>query len=162
MKYLCVVQARLGSTRFSSKVLQTVGGVPMVRRVWLAAKMSWADKVIVAWPERYPALDENDVLGRFRRISQEFPSKYIIRLTSDCPLLSWKDINEAIKQHAQLGADYVSCGKDGYDVQIFPYQWLYDEGLTNREHVLNYMPKEPHMSVNTKEDLQKVRQCVTK
>jgi spore coat polysaccharide biosynthesis protein SpsF (cytidylyltransferase family) len=51
----------------------------------------------VAWPERYPDLDENDVRERFRRISKEFPSKNIIRLTSDCPLLTAEIINEAIQ-----------------------------------------------------------------
>lgn len=156
-QYLCIIQARLGSTRFPNKVMETVGGVPMVKRVYEAAKKSFADKVIVAWPERYYYLNENDVLGRFQKISQEFPSKYIIRLTSDCPLISYKDINDAIREHNRLGLDNFNNKRDGFDVQIFPSEWLYDPNLTNKEHVLNSIPNVGGLSVNTKDDLERVR-----
>lgn len=151
--FLCIIQARLGSTRFPNKVMQTVGGVPMVKRVWLAAKGSWADKVVVAWPERYPDLDENNVLERFRRISQEFPSKYIIRLTSDCPLLTSKDINDAIMKFNTATAPYYSNHMDGHDVQVF-----HPHVMNHREHVIaDFTTPSTGLSVNTKEDLERVR-----
>jgi glutamate-1-semialdehyde 2,1-aminomutase len=157
LDYLCIIQARLGSTRFPNKVLQTVGGVPMVKRVFDAAINSLADKVVVGWPERYPDLDENNVLGRFQRISQEFPSRFIIRLTADCPLITSHDIRMAILEHGKRGLDYFNNGRDGFDVQIFPTDWLYNKDITNKEHVLNSQPNTGGLSVNTQADLMKVR-----
>lgn len=48
MKFKVVVPARLGSTRLPRKVLREVGGKPVVRHVWEAARASGAEQVIVA------------------------------------------------------------------------------------------------------------------
>jgi GTP:adenosylcobinamide-phosphate guanylyltransferase len=137
--------------------MQTIKGRTMLKRVWDAAQGSLADKAIVAWPERYPDLDQNNVLERFRRISNEFPSRYIIRLTSDCPLLTSEDINEGIKQH--WNKEYWSNHKDGHDVQIFTPEFLFSNIVTSKEHVIaDFSTKSIGLSVNTKEDLKRVRQ----
>ena len=163
MNFLVIIQARLGSTRFPNKVLETVNGVPMVKRVYDAAKASWADKVIVAWPERYPDLDENDVRERFRRISNEFPSKYIIRLTSDCPLITTRDINSAIQAFNVSRVSYFNNHKDGFDVQICLRNYLHDDYFTDKEHVFKGpLTASTGLSVNTKEDLERVREYARK
>ena len=158
LDYLIIIQARAGGTRLPGKVFQTVGGIPMVKRVWNAAKSATAGykaKVIVAWPERYPDLDENNVLERFRRISKEFPSKHIIRLTADCPLLCFRDITDAIYH---FNGTYYSNHYDGHDVQIFSREYLMSNIMTHREHVIaDFMTKPTGLSVNTKEDLERVR-----
>jgi spore coat polysaccharide biosynthesis protein SpsF (cytidylyltransferase family) len=142
--------------------MQMVGNKTMLRRVWDAAHFMWfayTFKIIVAWPERYPDLDENNVLERFRRISKEFPSKYIIRLTADCPLLTTHDIKwELAGYHGQ---PYISNHKDGHDVQIFTRTYLFN-GNTSVEHVIaDFTTKPTGLSVNTKEDLERVRKlCV--
>lgn len=158
-----MIQARLTSTRFPEKVLCTVNGRTLIKRIWDAAKGSWADKVVVAWPERYPDLDENDVRERFRRISIEFPSKYIIRLTSDCPLLTSEIINEAINEFHKAGAVYYSNRDrhpDGFDVQIFTSFMLHRDYATHKEHVIqphkNATP-DKFLSVDTPYDLERVR-----
>jgi|ERR1041385_180441 spore coat polysaccharide biosynthesis protein SpsF len=163
LDYLIIIQARIGSTRLPNKVMQMVGGRTILRRVWDAAKASRAKKVVVAWPERYPDLDETNVLERFRRVSKEFPSQFIIRLTSDCPLLEASDINDAIdmfKFYNRLDqTEYYSNHKDGYDVQIFTRAYLFDSRYTHREHVIADFKTAPTgLSVNTKEDLERVRQ----
>lgn len=151
------------STRLPGKVMMTVGGIPIVKRVWMAAKGSVADKVVVAWPERYPDLDENDVLERFRRISNEFPSKYIIRLTSDCPLLTSSIINEACREFERSGRVYYSNRNnypDGFDVQIFSHYLLHHDFATNKEHVITpekHKTATKFLSVDTAADLAKVR-----
>lgn len=163
MKYLALIQARLGSTRFPEKVLQTVGGTPLVRRVWIAAKIAESIigkshmKTLVAWPERYPDLDENNVLERFRRISTEFPSDHIIRLTADCPLIESKHIVQAIREYESYGVDYYNNRKDGYDVQVFTRGRLFDSEDTHKEHVINDTSNTGGCSVNTKTDLMRVR-----
>lgn len=154
INYLCIIQARLGSTRFPNKVMQTVNGISLVKRVWDAAKgCGFIDKTIVAWPERYPDLDENNVLERFRRISIEFPSKYIVRLTADCPLLTIKDISDAILAFKRETSAYYSNHFDGHDVQVFmPHV------MNHSEHVIaDFSTKSTGLSVNTKADLERVR-----
>jgi spore coat polysaccharide biosynthesis protein SpsF (cytidylyltransferase family) len=156
---LCIIQARLGSTRLPNKVMQTVGGVPMVRRVWLAAKASLADKVVVAWPERYPDLDENNVLERFQRIvSENHQCTHVIRLTADCPLITHQEINNAIR--AAEGRYYYNNRKDGLDVQVFNADLLWNVKMTDREHVINDKPNTGGLSVNTRTDLAIVRSYV--
>lgn len=163
IKFLVIIQARLTSTRFPGKVLATVNGKTLIKRVWDAAKGSKADKVIVAWPERYPDLDENDVRERFRRISKEFPSYNIVRLTSDCPLLTSAIINEAIDEYLLWGYPYY-CNRDkyqdGFDVQIFTSFMLHRDYATHKEHVIlpgAHSTPDKFLSVDTKEDLERVR-----
>lgn len=160
IRFLVIIQARITSSRFPNKVMQTVNGRTLIKRVWDAAKASWADKVIVAWPERYPDLDENNVLERFRRISREFPSKYIIRLTSDCPLLNSVIINDAINRFLTGGRHYY-CNQDvlpdGFDVQVFTSHMLHSSYATHKEHVISPVSPPKYLSVDTKEDLERVR-----
>lgn len=160
MKYLCVIQARLFSSRFPGKVMQLINGKTMLRHVWDAAKASWAAKVIVAWPERFPEANEADVLYRFKALINEFNPKYVIRLTSDCPLITKETINEAISSF-QCGirhypySEYYNNRRDGYDVQIFTPDYMYEHSHT--EHVINDTPNTGGLSVNTPEDLEVVR-----
>lgn len=162
--YLVIIQARLTSTRFPGKVLQTINGKTLIKRIWDAAKGSWADKVVVAWPERYPDLDENNVLERFRRISNEFPSKYIIRLTSDCPLLTSEIINDSINRFHAIGKSVYYCNRDkypdGFDVQIFTPFMLHGNYATHKEHVIQPHEKssEKCLSIDTPEDLKRARE----
>ncbi len=160
--YLAIIQARLFSTRFPGKVMQLVGGKTMVRRVWDAAKGSFADKVVVAWPERFPDMEENDLHGKFCRLIQEFKPTYVIRLTADCPLLTSRDINDAIKafeigrrNYAPLNYCYYNNGRDGFDVQIFTPEFMYTH--PNKEHVLDVEHNSGGLSVNTPDDLARVR-----
>lgn len=172
-KYVAIIQARIGSTRFPNKVMQTVGGIPIVRRVWLAAMGSSVDQVVVAWPERYPELDQNDVLERFRRIAKETEADVIIRLTADCPLLESHHINEAMNIFHTIGCYqgrftslYYSNHLDGCDVQIFSDDILFGNASTHKEHIiadfstkkLQYGPR----SVDTQRDLEYVRAYVNR
>ena len=129
LDYLIIIQARLNSTRLPNKVMQMVGDRTMLRRVWDAAYFTGI-LTKVAWPERYPDIDENNVLERFRHMSNEFPSKYIIRLTSDCPLLETKDIMLAICEFEHTG-NYYSNHYDGHDVQIFTRELLLSNIMTH-------------------------------
>lgn len=163
MEFLLIIQARLESTRFPGKVLQLVNGRTILKRVWDAAKGSSADKVIVAWPERYPDLDQNDVRERFRRISHEFPSKYVIRITSDCPLLTSDVIDQAIRAFKYGKLTYYDnrdIYPDGFDVQIFTTFMLHRNYATHKEHVIQpqkHLTDDKFLSVDTKEDLERVR-----
>ena len=167
MKTIVIIQARLGSTRFPNKVMETVGGIPILKRVWENAYYAshilsdWKGntyKPVVAWPERYPDLDENNVLERFRRIAKEYDADVIIRLTADCPLLNYWDIVDAVKH---FHGEYYSNHIDGHDVQIFTRKVLDGNEITHKEHVIaDFTTPSTGLSVNTKEDLERVRRIV--
>ena len=160
LDYLIIIQARLESTRLPNKVMQMVGNKTMLRHVWDAAK-STGYKTVVAWPERYPNLDPMNVFERFRRISNEFPSMNIVRLTSDCPLLSTNDIINAIKSYESMSPAYYSNHRDGNDVQVFSRAFLMSNIHTSKEHVVaDFTTLPTGLSVNTKEDLERVRRIV--
>ncbi len=166
-KILILIQARTNSSRFPNKVMQIVGGKPMVKRVWDAAKqfaygMGTANVIVkVAWPERYPDLDESNVLERFRLLAIEYSPDYIIRLTADCPLLSSGDIHRAWFDFITKTISYYNNRIDGRDVQVFTTGFLFrPEPVTHREHVINDTPNTGGLSVNTPADLEKVRSLV--
>ncbi len=133
----------------------------MVKRVWNAARAAGLYyqleeyKVVVAWPERYPELKEHNVLDRFRKLINEFKPQYVIRLTSDCPLITYKDIINAVYEFEVNLNPYYSNHNDGHDVQIFN-PWVKQEW--HREHVIaDFTTISTGLSVNTKEDLERVR-----
>ncbi len=169
--------------------MQTVGGIPMVKRVWNAARAAGLYyqleeyKVVVAWPERYPELKEHNVFVHFhhllhhliqlilinhmihmvnqmdmaqvRKLINEFKPQYVIRLTSDCPLITYKDIINAVYEFEVNLNPYYSNHNDGHDVQIFN-PWVKQEW--HREHVIaDFTTISTGLSVNTKEDLERVR-----
>ena len=104
MRINAVIQARTGSTRLPGKVLEDLGGRPVLEWVIRAARAATlVDEVIVA-TSTLAADDavadlaaslgapvvrgsENDVLSRFIAALDAYPADAIVRLTSDCPLL---------------------------------------------------------------------------
>ena len=52
MKIVCIIQARLGSSRFPNKPLALINGVPMIQRVWQQAIKSKFGDVFVACADR--------------------------------------------------------------------------------------------------------------
>lgn len=169
IKNLCILQARMGSTRLPGKVLMKVNGVSLleyqIARLRLAKKI---DKVVVATSikkqnDRIEKLckkigvacfrgSEDDVLDRYYRCSIKYP-RYdnIIRLTGDCPLVDPHLIDEVISLFEKSGGDYssnVPAGKetypDGLDVEIFKAEVLREAALkaelpSDREGVDEYI-----------------------
>src|ERR1035437_337143 len=99
-----VIQARAGSTRLPGKVLQDLGGRPVLEWVVRAARAATQiDAVIVATStmagddivadlaDSLGSLvvrgSEEDVLSRFIAALDAHPADAVVRLTADCPLL---------------------------------------------------------------------------
>jgi spore coat polysaccharide biosynthesis protein SpsF len=161
VKIVCVIQARLTSTRLPRKVLEKVKGESIISRVCRAARGSKADKVVVAWAHKFPHLDETDVLGRYKEIAEREKADVVVRITSDCPLLTHQIVNHAIDRYLELRPT-VYCNRDegyrdGFDVQVFHAGLLKCSGWTDKEHVIAQPMK---LSVDTAEDLERVRAYV--
>ncbi len=168
-KTLCIIQARLGSTRLPGKVLLKVKGIPLlayeIRRVQLADGI---DKIVVATTTNKEDIkvvrlcnklrvacfrgSEQDVLNRYAECARRY-SQYrnIVRVTGDCPLIDPEVIYEVIKLYRLKRYDYAAnileeTFPDGLDVEVFTRKALLEADrfaklFSEREHVTLYIRK---------------------
>lgn len=104
MKRVCVVQARMGSTRLPGKVLRDLAGRPMLAQllrrlrecrsldeIVVATSIAASDDPIaeLAGSEDVRVFrgSETDVLGRVLEAARSVQADVVVRVTGDCPLL---------------------------------------------------------------------------
>lgn len=141
MRIVALVQARMGSTRFPKKVMQPIGGVPMIelllRRlsrstridaIAVASTIAEADAPLADFVRGlgYDVFrgSESDVLDRFHRAAEMQHADVVIRITGDCPLVDPAVVDEAIAGYLDASVDYFSniaqpTYPDGLDVEVF-------------------------------------------
>jgi len=166
MKTTAIIQARMGSTRLPEKVLQKIGGEPMLWHVYERASCaSLVDEVIVATSTEsdddaietfcthrditYFRGSEDDVLDRYYHAARENDSESIVRITADCPLLSPPVVDRVVRHYNKSESRYVAniieyTHPDGLDVEVFDFEALesaWSEARTpqEREHVTLFM-----------------------
>lgn len=168
MKVVAITQARIGSSRLPEKILKEINGQSLLEihlnRLKDAKTLS---KIIVATTHEdgvQSIIDIankvklavfqgslNDVLDRFYQAVKNENVDWVVRVTSDCPLIDPKLIDEVVEYAIQSGADYV-CNvltqsyPDGQDVEVFRFSALKDawenaELPSEREHVTPYIRK---------------------
>lgn len=172
MKIVCIVQARVGSTRLPGKVLKEICGkivlehvidrlkrIKNIDEIVIATTTSEKDNVIVKECQRlavrYFRGSEEDVLARYYYAAKENNADVVVRVTSDCPLIDAK-VSENIIQFYIDNKDnyeYVSNTIDrvyprGLDTEIFSFNALekaFDEATSKRdkEHVTPYIWDNP-------------------
>ena len=166
---LCIIQARVSSTRLPGKILKEAGGMSLleyeIRRVRRAKTI---DKIVIATTDK-PEDDriaqlsekfdmecfrglEDDVLDRYYQCALKYPEyDTIVRLTGDCPLIDPHLIEDVIKFFGNGDYDYVSNANpptfpDGMDTESFTREslktaWREARLLSEREHVTLYIVK---------------------
>jgi len=122
---VAIIQARMSSSRLPGKVLQDIGGKPML--AWVAQRAVRArgvDQVIVATTSD-PADDPveqtcaalglachrgsvYDVLDRYYTAAQAAGAQVIVRLTADCPLIDPALIDQVLEAFHASGADFAA------------------------------------------------------
>ena len=167
MKILAITQARYGSTRLPAKILKEVNGMTLLeihlRRILQAKTISKlkiattdeegakyivevADKVGVG----YYKGSVDDVLERFYGAAASEKPDYVVRLTSDCPLIDPSVIDEIINYTISHNYDYVKTDPasypDGLDTEVMKFSALekaFNEARlkSEREHVTPYIWK---------------------
>ncbi len=168
-KTLCIIQARLGSTRLPEKVLLKVKGISLLEyelnRVKLAKTI---DTIVVATTtnKEDDAIErlckqikidcfrgsENDVLDRYYQCSLLYPDFFsVVRVTGDCPLIDPAVIDKVVNLFKKRRLDYASNIKketfpDGMDVEVFTKEALREAAQnarlsSEREHVTPYITK---------------------
>jgi spore coat polysaccharide biosynthesis protein SpsF len=188
MTVACIVQARMGSTRFPGKVLADLAGKPVLQHVLERCKeIKGVDVVVCAIPlPDYADLgslisdcdviaysylgSEDDVLGRYLAAAQFIEATTIMRITADCPLID-PDVCEQVLAKFQDGRyDYVSnvhprTWPKGYDCEVFSFEALEwaDTNAVNeyeREHVTPDMVLLKRANVEAPYDASHVNYCI--
>tara|TARA_Y100001936_G_C16069421_1_gene669519 strand:- start:1376 stop:2137 length:762 start_codon:yes stop_codon:yes gene_type:complete len=167
-KIVAITQARTGSRRFPNKVLKTINGKSLLEihlerimksksidDIYVATTRSSKDNIIEIIAKNLGIKtyrgSENDVLARFYNCIKNVKPKYIIRLTSDCPLIDPDLIDEIINFSREKDYDYISNTliehfPDGQDIELFKFSALeiaYKNAKkkSEREHVTPYIIK---------------------
>lgn len=183
IEVLIAIQARSNSTRFPKKIYEHIGDKRVLDHVIDRAnstaehitkytnKLKIKCQVAVLHPEGDDELvrafrssgailiagSEEDVLSRFVNAQRMTEADYVVRLTSDCPLI----LDYVIAKHIHVAAfnhyDYVSNVEetcrfiaDGFDCEVLSkraLEWLDKNALplsksTDREHVTTAIRRE--------------------
>ena len=165
-KVVIITQARLGSTRLPNKVLKKIGQDELLSiHLKRLKSVKSADSIVVATTFE-PGIEgiinitrrnnvsvfqgsTNDVLDRYYQSAKKAEADYVVRVTSDCPLIDPKLINEVIQKALEIKVDYcsnvlVEGFPDGQDVEVIKFSALEDAWKNckdefEREHVTGYI-----------------------
>ncbi len=166
MKIIAVTQARYGSSRLPGKVLLKIKGKTLlqlhlerairskrINGLIVATTMEKESDEIVAIAEKAGCKtfrgDLNDVLDRFYQALKDMQPDYVVRITSDCPLIDPVLIDEIIDVCIKGNYDYCSNTllprfPDGVDVEVMKFSALemaWKESMlpAEREHVTPFI-----------------------
>jgi len=168
IKTILITQARKGSTRLPGKVLKKILGKELLLiQLERLKKSKLVNKIIVAttteakdeeianlvnnWGFESFRGSENNVLDRYYQavLDSNYKPNWIVRVTSDNPLIDPELVDQVI-EFAQLNnVDYVSNGfenqyPDGQDVEVFKFSalkkaWKEVKLNSDKEHVTPYI-----------------------
>ncbi len=169
MKVLAITQARMSSSRLPEKIfkeingekvidihLNRVKGATKINQLILATSTNKADDLLAQHIEQNHLINifrgsETNVLERFYMATKNYQPEYIVRLTSDCPLIDPQLIDEVIAFTIINKLDYcantiIPMFPDGQDVEVFTFKALekaYNEAIldSEKEHVTPYIWK---------------------
>lgn len=173
-----IIQARLGSSRMPKKVLKRLpnGKSVLTTIIQSCTNAETITDIIVACPATQENVDlfrevlhigailwtgeEDDVLKRIYDAATDCTdAKTIVRLTSDCPMISPLTIDECVIKHGKNKVDFTynsydevkgdvvsKLWADGQDVEVMTYSALKEAHLNatdkyDREHVTSYIRK---------------------
>jgi spore coat polysaccharide biosynthesis protein SpsF len=171
MKIVCVVAARMVSTRLSGKSMMNILGKPMleheIRRIQqsklvdeivIATTTKKEDDVIVELGNKlgisvYRGSSE-DVLDRTLKAAKAVDGNIIVQINGDCPLIDPEVCDMVIKTYLDKRPDYACNSRlkatfpTGFDTEVFSVKVLEEvDKLTNnkfdREHVTLYIYEHP-------------------
>ena len=124
-KTVAIIQARMGSSRLPGKVLQDLGGQPMLARVLnRAGRASGLDALVVATTND-PGDDaleafcqkmgwacfrgsQFDVLDRYYQCAEMMQAETVVRITADCPFIAPEEIARVLKAYQKGIYDFVA------------------------------------------------------
>lgn len=166
MKFIAIVQARMGSIRFPGKVMKSIINMPMIEillkrlsksklidQIVLATSIDEKNKPLIKKVEELGFAcfqgKESDVLDRYIKAAEEYHADVIVRITGDCPLVDPLLVDDCIQRFKEKKIDYLSNTNppsfpDGLDIEIIQYSALKKASLLtkkfyDREHVTPFL-----------------------
>ena len=163
---LLITQARTGSTRLPGKILLKIQDSELLKiHLTRLAQCEQIDKTIVATTiakedDVIPPLCEqwgistfrgsvDDVLDRFYQAAKDIKPQWVVRVTSDCPLIDPALVDAVIALAKVNDVDYcanilVENFPDGQDIEVFKFSalataWEEAKLKSDREHVTPYI-----------------------
>lgn len=189
MKIVAIIQARMRSSRLPGKVLMDIAGKTMLENVVERAKQAETlDEIAIATTTNKESESivkicrergwlcfrgsEDDVLDRYYRTALAFKASIIVRITGDCPLISPRVIDKAVREFLSCSPDidYVSnvlvrTYPIGLDVEVMSFSallrmWREATLSEDREHVTLYIRNnlDKFRTVNIRSDTD--RSCI--
>jgi len=182
-KIAAIIQARMNSSRLPGKVLRKIENKPilyyvvnqtrsskLIDDIIIATTINSQDNKIVNFCKehhiKYFCGSEKDVLDRYYKCAKKFNCDYIVRITSDCPLIDPFIIDKIITKFLKNSYDYVSNniekGRDGIwknsecnfpqgmTVEVCTFSaiekaWKKAKKPSEREHVFPYIQFNPKL-----------------
>ena len=166
VKTSLITQARSGSTRLPGKILKKINDESLleihlkrlnkcnnVSNIIVATTDKPEDKVIydyaIDWGFNSFRGSESDVLDRFYQAVRKEKPDWIVRVTSDCPLIDPILVDKLINFAHDNNTDYCSNTlvekyPDGQDIEVFKFSALevaWENAIlsSDREHVTPYI-----------------------
>lgn len=166
MKILAITQARVGSTRLPRKILKKIKNKSLleihlerlknsktISKIIVATTFESDSNLILDVAKKSGVISfqgsTDDVLSRFYYAAEADQPDYVVRVTSDCPLIDAQIVDEVVDFCIKGNFDYVSntlmpTFPDGMDIEIFNFSSLkkaFTEAtlLSDREHVTPYI-----------------------
>lgn len=167
-KTVCIIQARMGSSRLAGKTLKLLGDKPLLWHVAervryaklvdsavIATTTSTEDDAIFSFCKEQGLAchrgSVENVMSRYYEAARERGATAVVRVTGDCPLMDPATLDACIVAFQQGGWDYLSNalpGKRSYprglDVEVFTFAALEKAFLNAKEtyeleHVAPYI-----------------------
>lgn len=169
MNIVAIVQARLGSSRLPGKVMKKICGKTVLEHVYERLKLSkYLNDIVIATTDKdedkkiiglceelginYFVGSEDDVLSRYYNCAKKYNIDLVVRITSDCPLIDSKILDEMLSFYINNKYDLVTNAGDeiyrtyprGLDIEIFSFNLLKTAYLKanqnyEKEHVTPYI-----------------------
>lgn len=167
-----IVQARMNSTRLPGKVLKKLSKIDSVLGVLIKRLKTCKelDNIIIATTpdEKNKAIieevknynvdwyvgDEENVLKRYYEAAKKYTLNIIIRITSDCPFIDPKILDDMIRFYKLNNYDYIRNVDEttnfsrGFEIEIFNFEVLKEifsraKIKSEKEHVTYYIYTHP-------------------
>lgn len=170
----CIIQARMGSSRFPGKVLKKVDQNDLsilstikqiknskkIHNIIIATTTLSEDKKIINYLKKTKIDVEvftgnpKNVLDRYYKCAKKFSCESIVRVTADCPLIDPKILDKGINIFNKGSLDYVTntfprTYPDGNETEIFSFEaltraWKNAKLPSEKEHVTPYFRNYPN------------------
>jgi spore coat polysaccharide biosynthesis protein SpsF len=145
-KVVCLIQARMDSSRLPGKVMKSIKGKPLIWYITSSLKKSkFIDTLAVITSNSssnskltnflknedilFFIGSEDNVLERYYLAAKNFDAELIVRITGDCPLIDYKIVDSVIQKAIETKCDYASNVNErsfprGYDTEVFTMEIL--------------------------------------